>query len=63
VHSSATTFIQLHRELAGDLSVLKAHKISDEVEANLLKAFPGSEAIILIDPQSVVGTESMRDLG
>jgi ferrous-iron efflux pump FieF len=62
VHSSATTFIQLPRELAGDLSVLKAHKISDEVEANLSKVFPDSEVIILIDRQSVVGTEPMRDL-
>jgi ferrous-iron efflux pump FieF len=49
--------------LAGDLSVLKAHKISDEVEANLLKVLPGFEVIILIDRQPVVGAEPMRDLG
>ena len=55
------TFIQLHLELDDDLSLLEAHKISDEVEMSLLKVFPGSEIIIHIDPQSVVGDESMKD--
>jgi len=60
-HSGVMTFIQLHLELDDDLSLLEAHKISDEVEMNLLKVFPGSEIIIHIDPQSVVGDESMTD--
>ena len=34
------TFIQLHLELDDDLSLLKAHRISDEVEASLMEAFP-----------------------
>ena len=60
-HSGTVTFIQLHIELDDDLSLLEAHKISDEVELCLLEAFPGSEIIIHIDPQSVVGREAMAD--
>ena len=60
-HSGTMTFIQLHLELDDDLSLLEAHKISDEVELSLLEAFPGSEIIIHIDPQSVVGQEPMAD--
>ena len=60
-HSGTVTFIQLHLELDDDLSLLEAHKISDEVELCLLGAFPGSEIIIHIDPQSVVGREAMAD--
>ena len=60
-HSGTITFIQLHLELDDDLSLLEAHKISDEVEASLLEAFPESEIIIHIDPQSVVGHEPMAD--
>lgn len=60
-HSGTMTFIQLHLELDDDLSLLAAHKISDEVEDSILAAFPGSEIIIHIDPQSVVGHEAMAD--
>ena len=60
-HSGTVTFIQLHIELDDDLSLLEAHKISDEVELCLLEAFPGSEIIIHIDPQSAVGREAMAD--
>ena len=55
------TFIQLHLELDDDLSLLAAHKISDEVEENILTAFSGSEIIIHIDPQSVVGHEAVAN--
>jgi len=60
-HSGTMTFIQLHLELDDDLSLLAAHKISDEVEALILTAFPGSEIIIHIDPQSVAAQETMPD--
>lgn len=60
-HSGTMTFIQLHLELDDDLSLLEAHKISDEVELSLLEAFPGSEIIIHIDPQSAVGQEPVAD--
>ena len=55
------TIIQLHLELDDDLSLMAAHKISDEVEARILSVFPGSEIIIHIDPQSVAAQETMPD--
>jgi ferrous-iron efflux pump FieF len=55
------TFIQLHLELDDDMSLLDAHQICDEIEASLMAAFPESEIIIHIDPQSVVGIESVAD--
>ena len=60
-HSGTMTFIQLHLELDDDLSLMAAHKISDEVEARILSVFPGSEIIIHIDPQSVAAQETMPD--
>ncbi|MGB1868541.1 MAG: cation diffusion facilitator family transporter [Porticoccaceae bacterium] len=60
-HSGTKTFIQLHLELDDDLSLLEAHRISDEVEASLLATFPGSEIIIHIDPQSVASQETVPD--
>ena len=60
-HSGTMTFIQLHLELDDDLSLLEAHRISDEVEASLMEAFLESEIIIHIDPQSVVGHEPMAE--
>jgi len=37
-------------ELDGDLTLLKAHEIADEVEASICAAFPGAEVIIHQDP-------------
>lgn len=55
-HSGTMTFMQLHLELDDDLSLMAAHKISDEVELSILNAFPGSEILIHIDPKSAVKT-------
>ena len=55
--SGMATFIQLHLELDDELSLLEAHKISDEVEAGLLDVYPAAEIIIHIDPISVVPDE------
>lgn len=55
--SGTATFIQLHLELDDDLTLLEGHRISDEVEASLLGAYPGAEIIIHIDPISVVPNE------
>jgi len=43
-------FIQFHLELDPALALSRAHEVSDEVEAQLLAAFPGSEIIIHQDP-------------
>lgn len=46
VHS----FIQFHLELDRDITLMAAHRISDEVEKAVMKAFPGAEVIIHQDP-------------
>jgi ferrous-iron efflux pump FieF len=43
-------FIQFHLDLAPEISLQEAHRISDEVEAQLMDAFPGAEVIIHQDP-------------
>ena len=44
------TFIQFHLELDGKISLMKAHVISDDVEARIIEAFPDAEVIIHQDP-------------
>jgi ferrous-iron efflux pump FieF len=48
-----TAFIQLHIEMDGEMSLIRAHEISDEVEANLRSAYPNAEIIIHQDPEGV----------
>jgi ferrous-iron efflux pump FieF len=45
-----TAFIQLHLEMDGGMELRRAHRISDEVEAQLRDAFPNAEIIIHQDP-------------
>jgi len=58
-YSGTMTFIQFHLEIEDDLTLLQAHNVSDEIEFELLKTYPGSEIIIHIDPKSVVGKETV----
>ncbi len=48
--SGIHTFIQMHLELDGELPLLAAHEIADQVEAAIQAAFPGAEVIIHQDP-------------
>jgi ferrous-iron efflux pump FieF len=48
-----TAFIQIHIEMDGGLSLIRAHEISDEVEANLRTAYPNAEIIIHQDPAGI----------
>lgn len=48
-----TAFIQLHIEMDGQMNLLRAHEISDEVEARLRRAFPHAEIIIHEDPEGI----------
>lgn len=43
-------FIQFHLELDPDLTLRDAHRISDEIEAELLAVFPGAQILIHQDP-------------
>jgi len=46
-------FIQFHLEMPGDMSLLDAHKISDNITAELEALFIGAEVIIHQDPAGV----------
>lgn len=48
-----TSFIQIHIEMNGMMSLIRAHEISDEVEALLRGAYPNAEIIIHQDPEGV----------
>jgi ferrous-iron efflux pump FieF len=48
-----TAFIQIHLEMDGRLSLLRAHQISDEVEGHLRAAYPHAEILIHQDPEGV----------
>jgi ferrous-iron efflux pump FieF len=53
------SFIQLHLELPPQMTLIQAHRISDEVEASIKEAFPDSEILTHQDP---AGVESMSPL-
>ncbi|MCZ4059811.1 CDF family cation-efflux transporter FieF [Pantoea sp. LMR881] len=61
--SGPTKFIQLHLELEDQLPLVQAHRVADQVEKALLKAFPGSDVIIHQDPCSVVPLERQDSFG
>jgi ferrous-iron efflux pump FieF len=48
-----TAFIQIHIEINGTLSLIRAHEISDEVEAELRAAYPNAEVMIHQDPEGI----------
>ena len=48
-----TTFIQLHIEMDGGMNLLRAHEISDAVEAQIQAAFPQAEILIHEDPAGI----------
>jgi ferrous-iron efflux pump FieF len=48
-----TAFIQIHIEMDGGLSLIRAHQISDEVEASLRDAYPHAQVIIHQDPEGI----------
>ncbi|MBV4368751.1 CDF family cation-efflux transporter FieF [Erwinia sp. BNK-24-b] len=60
--SGPTRFIQLHLELKDQLTLFQAHRIAEDVERALLKAFPGSDITIHQDPCSVVPEKPLDGL-
>ncbi len=52
--SGTLTFIQLHLEMDGGMTLARAHEIADEVEATIRDAFPGAEVIIHQDPEGLI---------
>lgn len=55
--AGAVRFIQLHLEMADDLTLMKAHEIADCLEHKILATFPHSEVIIHQEPTSIVQQE------
>lgn len=51
--SGPMTFIQVHIEMDGGMSLYRSHAVADEVEAALCEAFPGAEVIIHQDPHGI----------
>ena len=51
--SGTGSFIQLHLDLAADMSLMRAHEIADEVEARIHRVFPNAEIIIHQDPEGI----------
>ncbi len=51
--SGTRSFIQLHLELDGEMTLLHAHEIADEVEAQIMAAYPNAEVIIHEDPEGI----------
>lgn len=52
--SGPTSFIQFHLVMNAELTLLKAHEVSDEVELELRRAFPDAEILIHQDPTGIV---------
>lgn len=48
-----TAFIQVHLEMDGNMTLMRAHEVSDAVEARLREAYPNAEIIIHQDPEGV----------
>ncbi len=51
--SGLQLFIQLHLEMDGTITLNQAHEISDQVEAEIERAYPKAEVIIHEDPEGV----------
>jgi ferrous-iron efflux pump FieF len=51
--SGPQTFIQMHIEMDGAMSLYRSHAVADEVEASLLQAYPEAEVIIHQDPYGI----------
>ena len=45
--------IELHLELDGNLSLFEAHRLSDIIESDILKAYPNAQIIIHQDPAGI----------
>ena len=52
--SGPTSFIQLHLVMSAELTLLKAHDISDVVETEIRDAFPEAEVMIHQDPTGII---------
>lgn len=54
-------FIQFHLELDGNMTLLKAHEISDKISNELYQEFPNAEIIIHQDPEGLEEDVNYRE--
>ena len=59
--SGLNIFIQFHLELDGDITLSEAHHISDDVEENVIAAYPEAEVLIHADPEGYVEEVSFAE--
>jgi ferrous-iron efflux pump FieF len=52
--SGPSIFIQFHLEMDGQMSLYEAHRVADQVEDEILAAYPGAEVIIHQDPSGIL---------
>ena len=55
--SGAHEFVQFHATVDGSMTVAEAHRVMDEIEAKLMRAFPGVEVLIHPDPEGLVAPD------
>jgi ferrous-iron efflux pump FieF len=58
--SGPMAFIQFHLVLDAELTLLKAHEISDAVELEIQEAFPEAEVLIHQDPTGIIESHAFR---
>ena len=51
--AGTTSFIQLHLEMDGAMSLADSHRVADAVEEELMKIFPRAEVIVHQDPVGI----------
>lgn len=61
-YAGTKPFIQFHIELDGDITLTKAHVITDKIMMLIEEAFPGAEVIIHADPYGIEEGEGYRHL-
>jgi len=59
--SGVQRFVQFHLELSDELSLLEAHSIGDELEAEICRLLAPCEVFIHHDPSSVVQNDLFKD--
>ncbi len=55
--SGPDTFIQMHLDFNGALSLNHVHSVADAVEKELMEAFPGAEVFVHEDPVSIADVD------
>lgn len=62
--SGSLRFVQFHASVDPDMTVIQAHAVMDEIEAELMKEFPGVDILIHPDPEGHVegGDDPLRGI-